>query len=202
MTSKKLETTHYVFKQKIKKSLDFIGEVNSLGLRSPHLYSAYELAFLKTFTAWETFIEDVFIAYMTGHITRKCKPKTYLKKITKEHAYDLLKGVRDYPDWTRMDQVLKLADLYFIDGAPFHLPLSRINTIFNEMKKIRDAISHVSSNSRDTFLGIIRANLTSYDKNMTPGEFLSRNTQRTNNDSFLNYYIRYLMIASEQIVPL
>lgn len=165
-----------------------------------YIDNIYESVFLKVFKAWEQFLEEVFIAYMTGAGTRSIRPKTYLKKIRKEHALGLLCGRSKYPDWTSIDDICKLAKLYFVNGRPFVTPLREIETYFNEMKKIRNAIVHTSSYSRDHFMGLVKARLSAYNTNITPGEFLRKRVPRDKNE-FFEYYISFLKIAADKILP-
>ncbi|MGA1980567.1 MAG: hypothetical protein ABSG99_08440 [Sedimentisphaerales bacterium] len=170
-------------------------------MQKKYISNVYERLFLQAFTAWEWFLECIFIAYMTGAGTKRIKPKTYLKKIDKKRALGLLTGTLEYPDWTKIDDVRKLAELYFVGGRPFFLPLSEIETHFNEMKKVRNAIVHISSNSKDKFYGLVRAKLPAYSQDMTPGEFLMSPIVKGKTETFLDNYILFLKIAANKILP-
>ncbi len=167
-----------------------------------YIDSSYEIALIKVFTAWEQFLEKSFVTYMAGASTTRYTPNLYIKKITKNHALRLLCGTREYPDWTDINDVCTLAELYFIGGRPFLLPLREIEQYFNEMKKVRNAIAHISLNARDKFIGLVKAKVPSYRIDITPGEFLARNINRRNKKTFFEHYISYLLAASSKIIRL
>ncbi|MBW1732428.1 MAG: hypothetical protein JRJ75_16380 [Deltaproteobacteria bacterium] len=193
------------FDRKVKEAFNWIGVVNGLAsdpgspLKNEHVYFTYEYAFLKIFTAWEKFAEESFIAYMRGGQTKNCVHRTYLKKITHQHALDLLSGTLPYPDWTNFEDIYKLAKLFFVDCDAFTEPFKEIESKFVDMKKIRNAIVHMSATSIQKFQGLLRANLPSYQVDMTPGEFLSNmKGQKT----FMEYYVSYLEAAARRITPI
>lgn len=166
------------------------------------LDNIYEISFLKVLVAWEEFLELSFMAYMSGKVTKKHKPKLYLRKITEDHARKILCGTLDYPDWTKIDDICTLAKLYFVGGTPFVMPLQEIETYFNDMKKIRNAIVHISINSKGKFAGLARAKTSSYRPDMTPGDFLACKIRRNSIETFFENYISFLRVAADKIVKL
>lgn len=171
-------------------------------LKREYVHSMYESSFLKVFTSWERFLENCFVAYLAGASANKFKPTIYLKKITKKHALDILSGTKDYPDWTNIDDVCKLARLYFRNGVPFVQPLREIETYFIDIKKVRNAIAHISLNSKTKFQGLLKSRLASYRTNMSPGEFLSLRVSKKIKECFFEYYISYLDVASQKIIKI
>jgi len=182
------------------KAINKLAAINSSELSNEQIYFAYEYAFLKVFVGWEKLTQDSFVAYLTGKRIKGHYFKTYLKNITESHALQLLSGTLPYPDWTKFEDIYKLAKLFFVNHEAFIFPFLEIETKFIEIKKVRNAIVHISTLSIEKFQGLLRANLTSYNINMTPGEFL--NIQRTRRETFIEHYISYLETAASKIIPL
>jgi hypothetical protein len=88
-----------------------------------------------------------------------------------------------------------------VNGEPFTLPLQQIETYFNDMKKIRNVIVHMSQKAREKFKGMIRAKTTHYRPDMSPGEFLGLSYRRGATKTFMEHYVSYLETASSKIVP-
>jgi len=176
-----------------------VGDSGS-GLSEEHSYYIYEIAFLKVFTAWETLLEESFISYMSGSSISGYKPKTFLKRVDRDRALDLISGTKDYPNWTNIADVQKLAELFFEGDKPFLLPLQQIEIHFNEMKKIRNAIVHVSASSEDKFRGLVRSKLSNYAKVKCPGDFL-RHDKKKSKETFFEHYVSYLDVAAKKIIP-
>lgn len=68
-----------------------------------------EVAFLRSFLAWESFLEESFLLYLLGKKPRKRRrpPKRYVTPRDREHALTLMlpeKG-RDFVMWDNPDQV-------------------------------------------------------------------------------------------------
>jgi len=181
------------------KAINKLSSINGLELSNEQIYFAYEYAFLKVFVGWERFTQDSFVVYLIGKRIKGHYYKTYLKNITEPHALELLSGTLPYPDWTKFEDIYKLAKLFFVNHETFTLPFKEIEARFMEIKKIRNAIVHMSSSAIEKFQGLLRANLTSYNINMTAGEFLYM--QRTRRETFLEYYISYLETAASKIIP-
>ena len=206
MPESRLRKIYKNFNLTIKKSFEWIQVINDLSnirdskIKKEHIYFAYELAFIKIFTGWERFLQDSFISYMTGSSIVQYKPKLYLKRIRKDHALKILSGTEDYPDWSKIEEVYTLAQLYFVDGEPFMLALQQIETYFNDMKKIRNAIVHISSKSEEKYQGLVRARMSSYHPAISPGEFLRLPCRKGGTVTFLEFYVSYLETASNKII--
>lgn len=200
-----LKQIYQDFNNEVKDSFQWIKAVNELAaitgsqLSNEQIYFAYEYAFLKVFVGWEKFIQDSFVSYIIGKRIKGHYYKTYLKNITEPHALELLSGTLPYPDWTKFEDIYKLAKLFFVDHEAFTLPFKEIEAIFTEIKKIRNVIVHMSSSAIDKFQGLLRANLPSYNINMKAGEFL--NMQRARRKTFIEYYVSYLETAASKIIP-
>lgn len=114
-------------------------------------YAIVEQCYMKIFRYWENFLEQSFICYLCGNTD--LKGHTYNKYATptdEHHAYDLLKGMKQYPDWTDIYNVNVLSKLYFENAGAFSL-LSNNPIEFIHIKTIRNKISHISKKSTEQF---------------------------------------------------
>jgi len=105
-----------------------------------------ESAFLKMFTAWESFLEQSFILYLTGNLSTSGKAITkYANPVDEEHAHKILIGVMKYVDWSNPDIVRKFAKLYFDSGEPYENAISSAYSDLMDLKTIRNSSAHISS---------------------------------------------------------
>ena len=188
-------------------ALRFIRDINTyinkgqMEICQKDIDSIYEIAFIKIYTSWEEFLENSFIAFLSGKFTKKSHPKKIVTKIDEDVAYNLLKGTRRYPDWTNISDVLDLSELFFKEDNPFIEPLNNIKAHFNEMKKIRNYIVHVSIHSKNHFENLVINKLTSYSLPFSPGGLLS-SIEKKSKKSFIKRYSDYLIYAAEEIVKI
>jgi len=189
---------------KANDSLKFVQNVNNalinekIILSNSEVSCIYEVSFLKIFTAWEKFLEESFIGYLEGKFTKKQRPRLITKKIGSEKAYALLRGTKQYPDWTKIEDVLTLSSLFFITSNPYDTILRSEYQRLSQMKTIRNAITHISKSSSDGFKKLLRAELASYSISMSPGEFLMQ--KKLPSEQYLSYYTNLLKTSASFIV--
>jgi len=181
------------------RDINRLANLGDINLTTSTIYNIHEVCFLKIFTAWERFLEDAFIAYLTGKSTRNCKPQRIVKRISENKAYELLRGTKPYPNWTNIADILQLANLFFKSGVPFSKPLESIRSQFSEIKKTRNAIVHISKTAHTDFLNLVRGKLAKFDSTITPGHFLSQINSKSRKP-YIAYYTEYLRYAAEEIV--
>ncbi|MCM1569402.1 MAG: hypothetical protein NC081_08145 [Roseburia sp.] len=129
-----------------------------------------ENCFMQIYLAWEAFLEKSFISYLQN--ASDLQGNSYLRyglPVNDEHAYDMLRGTKSYPDWTNIDEVNRLAKIYFEHSGPFVI-LKTPPAEFLEMKTIRNRISHVSTNSQKQFNTLLARNIA--QTNIQPGDYL------------------------------
>ena len=153
----------------------------ALGPRRPAFSSAHrctlvELAFLRSFLAWESFLEETFLLYVLGKKprSRKHPRKRFILPRDREHALELLlpEGRRDYVMWDNPEVVLARAKRFLKDGEPFQNALSpRLNAL-KEMQTIRNAIAHRSIVSQQKFSNLVRDRLGTLPLGITVGVYL------------------------------
>lgn len=142
-------------------------------LTKPKQYSVVELSFLRLYTSWEEFIEQAFVRYMCGATTSTgYSPKRYVQPLNLRHAFNICTQGRAYADWMRLDEVIQKSKLYFEDGEPFKNALGSAATALDEMKTIRNRITHGSEHSNKEFRQVVMNRIGVSQKNMVPGRFL------------------------------
>lgn len=144
-------------------------------------------AFLELFMAFEQFLEQSFICYMLGQAGMNGNSFVkYVSPQNEEHAINMLKGISRHTDFTNRDTIVRFASNFFENGGTY-IYLNAISTDFEEMKKIRNAISHISVESKWAFNGLVRNKLGVLPPNVTTSNFL--NTIVPNSTTtFFNYY--------------
>lgn len=147
-------------------------------------FNIMEHCFMRIFLAWENFLEEAFILYLCdSEDLQGRKYKRFAEPRDEEHAYRLLKGTKQYPDWTNLNNINTLSELFFKDSGPFQLLLN--NPVeFQHMKIIRNRISHISKQSVQAFNKFTNAQIAT--NNLTAADFLS--TLRGDSDTFYSYY--------------
>ncbi len=135
-------------------------------------YIIIERNFMNIYLAWELFLENSFIAYLlNAQDLQSLVMVKYATPINREHAYDMIRGTKQYPDWTNIDDIKRLANIYFENSGHFSI-LSSPSPEFLEMKTIRNRISHVSEKSVRSFNNLLSRNIS--QTNISPGEYLMK----------------------------
>jgi hypothetical protein len=175
--------------------------------RGPFTESQYllvvELAYLRGFLAWESFLEQTFLLYMVGkNAPSGFAPKRYVFAPSRQHARDFSKGDQRYPDWTAADRVVARANRFFKHGEPYAYVLSNTQGDLKDMKAIRNAIAHQSQETNDSFRTVVRKAIGFYPKDTTVGEFLDMNRPNTTPSiTIMEHYFTVLVHAAREIVP-
>lgn len=157
---------------------------------SKKIYDAIvEHCFIQIFLAWEKFLENSFILYLNGNAD--FQGTNYVRYGTpkdNEHAYNMLKGTKNYPDWTNINDVKYLAKIYFENGGPFSI-IENIPVEFDDIKNIRNRISHNSEKSAKAFERVLVKTIMQ-TTNVSVGDFLMM--FKDNSQTYFSYYMDYL----------
>ena len=178
----------------------------SVSFSPGHVDLVVEMAFLHGYLAWESFLEEAFVLYLLGKSAPSgFKPASNLSPPNRKLAFDLLIGDgRRPPDWTAPSLVDARAKRCFRDGRPFSNALRSFWNRLSDMKKVRNRIAHMSSESQDDFEAVVKNELNYYPRGMTAGGFLSKvdlRGPRTRPQSILDAYFGHMLAASAVIVP-
>jgi hypothetical protein len=165
-------------------------------------HSLYEFAFLKAFLGWETFLEDSFILYLVGRAPVRGRPPVrYAFPPSRRAAVAwVLPEHREYAEWAKAADVIVRANRFFRDGRPFTPVLQSIQNALEEMRKIRNAIAHVSASSQEKFEQVARLRLGVVPHDLTVGRFLAMDVPRASPPScFLEVYFAKLEFCARRI---
>ncbi len=186
----------------INGSTNLISKVRSFGIPRIQLEMIVEMAYLRIFVSWESFLEESFIRYATGAIPPSGHaPNTLIHPQNIGHALELVLSGRDYISWNSASEVIQRSTLYFQDGEPYRSALEPAITDLDEMNIIRNRIAHKSVKSKSKFNSFIRRKFGHSVRGMTAGRLLLTLHPWTAPNTFLNYYIELITLTSEMIVP-
>ena|SRR6185503_20310604 len=108
----------------------------------------YEGLFLNACTAFEGFIENLFIGLLVNKTTGKSSPRRTVPRLTiRSHlvAHELICGPRrPYVDWLPYDNTMNLAGLFFRGGRPFNRLSEAERDLLRRSVIVRNAIAHKS----------------------------------------------------------
>lgn len=163
----------------------------------------FELAFLRSYLAWEVFLEESFVLYLLGQTSPKgLTPHRYVIPRNREHALEFTLGESLRADWTAVDRVIARANRFFRNGEPYNTVLHPMTSRLNDIKTIRNAVVHASTDSQDKFKALVRRELRHYPPRLTRGGFLVTTIPNSSPPcSFLDHYLMQLLQAAENIVP-
>lgn len=159
-----------------------------------------DYAFLRIFTTFESFLEEIFICYMLGQQGLNGNIFTrYVSPVNEEHARRIVTGISRFADFTNRDTILKLANCFFDNGGSF-INLNTISKDFEDMKTIRNAITHISPDSKTKFDNMIRTKLGGLPSGITTAIFLNSFTSNTSRQTFFTHYKDTVQAAMYNIV--
>lgn len=173
-------------------------------MTNSHFNQLIELAFLRTFLTWEAFLEEAFTLYLLGNATSGgYQPFKYVAPVDRQHAGDLMLAEARHVDWTAPDRVIQRANRFFKSGGPFVTGIRPRIQVLNNMKTIRNAITHASSDASEKFKVLVRNELTYYPLRMTPGGFLvAVKPNSVPPTTYFTLYTNHLRTMVEMIIPI
>jgi hypothetical protein len=158
-----------------------------------------EYAFFRLFLSWEYYLEQTFISYSLGYEGLNGKKLvTYVSPRDYDHAYSLVQGTAQYPDWTNADKVLKLAGDFFENGGRYP-ELNSQRTTLHDIKIIRNALAHMSQNARDKFESLVRNHHGHFPLGTEPSDLLLWMRVQTPPISFFGHYSKTLKYLAQEI---
>ena len=143
----------------------FIGHLNALEVtrkKVEHLYSSgklvrrdieriYEGLYLDAITSFEATLETLFIAYLTGGLSKRgVVPRVKVRSPMVARDI-LLGGERRFVDWLPYDKTESRAKAFFRGGRPFTDLNDDKKRILRHIIKIRNAIAHQSAHAIKQF---------------------------------------------------
>jgi len=166
--------------------------------------SIVEMAFLRTFLAWEVFVEESFILYLCGQ--KPPRGRAPFRHAFPSNLEVAIKWVipegRAYARWNVVGDVSQRAERFFRDGRPFAAVLRGNQNVLDETLTIRNAIAHRSTSARLKFENLVRPKLGTLPPKLTVGGFLGTTAPGSSPPvSFLEFYVGKVDLAARQIVP-
>jgi len=180
----------------------------SLKGSSPHISterrdSIVELAFLRGFLGWESFLEESFVLHMLGRRPRRApRPHRYALPPNRKAALDFSSAGREYAKWDAAPEVIRRAKQFFRDGQPYADPLQlKLNTL-QGAQIVRNAVAHRSGTAANRFEAIARNELKgTLPPGLTVGGFLNLTKPGSAPpESFLEFYLGTMQFVAEKIV--
>ncbi len=162
------------------------------------------LAFFRAYLAWETFLEETFVLYLSGQRAPRGRPPgRYAFPPDQKTALEwMIPEGRPYARWTIATEVSSRAERFFRDGGPFARALRGNQSVLDETRTIRNAVAHDSANAQEKFEALVRMKLKTLPSKLTVGSFLGMTVpQVTPPLSFLDFYENKMESAARQIVP-
>ena len=177
--------------------------------KGPHISmkrrdSMTELAFLRGFLAWETFLEESFVLYLLGQVPpHGSGPKRYVFPPSHRAATEwIVPEGRRYARWTVAAEVSERAERIFEHGRPFAPVLRSHQHTLDEARTIRNAIAHESSSAGANFDTLVRNKLGALPPGLRIGGFLAATVPTSAPPmSFLESYLQIVEFAAQRIIP-
>lgn len=112
-------------------------------------------AFLNFFIAWETFLEESLVEFMTGGATISGKlPTRYVSPVSPGAANEIVVGVMRFFDYGNHENVRKIAKIYFDKGYPYEPHISSIVSELADLRTMRNACAHITSSTQKSLEGL------------------------------------------------
>ncbi len=171
--------------------------------KKEHHKQIVELAFMRAFLTWESFLEEAFTLYLLGKASPAgFAPVRYAIPVNRQHAAELLASDARHTDWTAAARILNRASRFFKGGRPFADVIRPQTNFLDNMKTIRNALSHESEEATGKFDTFVRNELTFLPPNTTPGSFLATlKLHHTPPSTYLQFYIQNFRTMAKAIVP-
>jgi hypothetical protein len=161
-----------------------------------------ELAYLRAFLAWESFLEESFILYMLGKKPpRGSGARRYALPPNRQLAHEFAAEGAAYARW-EAPKVTARANKFFENGYPFTPALAGHQAALEQATTIRNAIAHGTANTQLKFEKLARDKLGSLPSGMTVGVFLDTAIPNESPPrSFFEFYLEEIEAIANRIVP-
>jgi hypothetical protein len=176
---------------------------NAARFKKEHFTQIVELAFMKSFLTWEVFLEEAFILYLLGKKSPSgYGPVRHAIPMNRQHAVELLASDARHTDWTAAGKVVGRATRFFKRGEPFVNVIRPQTNLLDNLKTIRNALSHDSEEATDKFETLVRNELTYCPSGTIPGTFLMElKPHLTPPKTFLQFYTENFCSMANTIIP-
>jgi len=158
-------------------------------------------AFINIYISWEHFLEQSFLGYLVGELTLSGNLlQTYVQPPNAEHANKILIGTQKYVDWSNPETIVRLADLYFHNGDPFHTVMNSNKTSLFDLKTIRNSCAHISTTTSAQLTSLASRLLNVNSTNIQVSDLiLSIDPNGNGTDTILDMYMQILDASAVNI---
>jgi hypothetical protein len=161
------------------------------------LEAIYELAFLRMFVAWETFLDDSFHSYMCGYASRhgqEAPVANYYPTI--EAAEIAVLGGQDFVTWYKPFRVISRCQQHVANGR--HEAVFTAHVVWlTELGTIRHRIAHGQTHAMQEFDNTTNAWTGKKYRGSRPGTFLR---DWNGDDRWLETLVKRISHLASQIV--
>jgi hypothetical protein len=170
------------------------GRPSPAALSSNQINLITEGIFLRGFSSYEKFLEEIFVFYARGRSTRSGDAvESFLRPRNGTHARDMIKSHMTFLEWNSPEIIIQRCDIYLRDGGPIKMALISNLTRLGYMRRIRNAIVHRSREALDRYATVVRNELRVMPLEIpNPGEFLLSTDPRARSTYFLISYLDVL----------
>lgn len=175
------------------------GRPSSERLSTSQMSLLTEGIFMRAFSSYERFVEDVFVLYTRGKKTRSgVSVRSFLTPRSNSHARDMLQSNRNFLDWNDPDLVIQRAETYLSTGGPIKTALATHRSSLQIMRRIRNASAHQSGQALLSYANAVQTELRAPPLKLPPpGEFLLMNDPRRPHPYFLISYLTVLRTVAD-----
>ena len=143
-------------------------------LHFTRLQILYEIAFLRIFVAWESFLEATFHRYLCGYVSHVGQAQllpTQVYSPTIGAAEQRVLGNQQYVLWHNPNKVIARSGLYFV-GAPHQVVIGSNLARLEAMANVRHRVAHAHKDARAKFDGATTLFVGRRYPGSRPGAFL------------------------------
>lgn len=160
--------------------------------------SVYEALFLRAVTAFEIFLEELFLAILRGRRRYPRNRKINLKMTVDSHdaLMDILLQGEKYMTWLPFRNTEDRAKLYLYEGKPFSELDDGERSMIQTIVTIRHAIAHRSTHAMTEFKAKVIGSQSLLPREKKPAGFL-RSQSRAGSKRFEVYVLQLGSIAAD-----
>ena len=202
----KLNACLHEYRQNVVKVNNYINFAYEQDSSSNNVRTSEEIeflvtsAFLRLFIAWEGFLEESFVLYLTGEESLDGSQLVkYASPLDEKHANKILIGTQKYVDWSNNEIVSRISGIYFENSEPYLTSLNSIARDLSDLRVIRNASAHISSTTQNKLDAVASRVLTRQVSNIKVSDFVMQISLEDSSKTVLQMYQLKLDITAENI---
>ena len=127
------------------------GSIARKQLPQKRIEAIYEMAYLRIFLAWETFLEEAFLRYLCGYASTLGPERLLQPAFPSRQAAELsvLHGLK-FVSWARPNGIIDRAQNYVVDGL-HETVVSSATRYLDYLADVRNRVAHSSDYARSQF---------------------------------------------------